>query len=186
MNGQLYIVKTRGRLKECRSIEKCSYILASNNKDEVEAKLSYFVDLSVYVEFSIKAIERIKPNFHIVSRTVLSAEEHQAAKEGLHQVSDADQEGSTTLQPAGSHIFAFGCVGHVLAGSESAAIKKVSNFLARKSMGGNAQLPFASNGHFVIEAVGESDSTRTNDLSKFENFATGNVRMVQGGGTSPR
>jgi hypothetical protein len=64
-------------------------------------------------------------------------------------------------------------------------MKIVSNFLARKSMGGNVEMPFANSGHFIIEEIGESDSTRSADIFRDENLV-GGARVMAGGGCSPR
>lgn len=185
--GQLYVVKTRARIKQDNSIEYASYIVASQSKDEVEMKLSYFVDKSLYSEFSIKAVQRVKPNFHMISRRVVSDEEYAIAKATEDQMAGSDgAENTVTLQKRNRNIFAFGCVGNILASSEKQAMKRVSDFLARRSMDSNAKLPFVSAGHLIIEEVGESDSTATPKLDKFENESVGGARMIGGGGCSPR
>lgn len=189
MIGQLYLVETRARLVESKNIEYCSYILSASNKAEVHTKLSYFVDKSIYDEFHIRKLFRIKPNFHMVRRKVIEAEAYFAAKETQQQMAQQgiDEAASPTLQEKNNHVFAFGLIGHIAGHNEAAIMLRLSNFLAQKSMGSNKPLPFIANGHFVIERLGTSDSTRISDLSKNDpiEFEGGRI-VVSGGGCSPR
>ena len=177
--GQLYVVKTRGILKACGSKEKSAYIVAAASSEEVEMKLRHFVDLSAYKEFSVKGIERVKPNFHVLSTHI-----EQEVEQESNVTTSSD---SPTLQPKSRNLYAFGLIGHAIADSEKSLLKRLSVFLARKAGGSNSALPFVANGHFVIEELGEADSTRIANLERYDpEIYMQRAKIVSGGAASPR
>ena len=183
MVGQLYKVKTKGRLQDTGFIETCSYILSSESREDVDIKTRYFIDISLYSEFSIISVTRLKPNFHLIHRN-LKESECFADTEMQDQVGKECTD-HMTLQRANINMFAFGLIGNIMAGNEKSALLKLSTFLAKKAMGANISLPFSNSGHFVLDKIGETDNTKVSNMTKNEVF-TEQMSLVSGGGCSPK
>ena len=183
MTGQLYKVKTKGRLNNTGFIEFCSYILSAENREDVDVKINYFIDISLYSELSIISVNRLKPNFHLIHRN-LKQPECITDTETQDQLGK-EYTGHKTLQRANRNMFAFGLIGNILARNEKSALLKLSTFLAEKAMGANVPLPFSNSGHLVLDKIGETDNTKVSNMTKNEVF-TETMSLVSGGSCSPK
>jgi hypothetical protein len=164
--------------------------LASTSREEVSMKLPYFVDVSLYSEFKISSIERLKPNFHLLHKSVLEPEADEAAKRAERfeqgQLEAPAKIEQPTNQPS-DHLWAFGLVGKLVGKSERVVLSRLSTFLARAAGGSNISLPFVSDGHFILECEGPVDSTRRANLDKNSpDLFSRRAHIVGGGGCSPR
>ena len=184
--SQLYHVTTKGHLKD-GSVEKSKYLLIADSRQDVTDKIAYYVDLSAYDTHNIVQVERIKPNFYTLRRTIFEPEISEASqvRQEASQEKKADHTSSPTLQNKGRNLFAFGLVGHVVGKSERSIMHMLGNFLLRKANGSNAKLPFAANGHFIIEELGEADSTRMSNIAKHDPYEL-HGKPLSAGGCSPR
>ncbi len=184
--SQLYHVTTKGHLKD-GSVEKSKYIMIAESRADVADKVAYYVDLSEYTTHNIVKIDRIKPNFYTLRCTVYEpeiSETSQVRKEGSQEKSAGHTE-SPTLQNTGRNLFAFGLVGHITGKDEKSIMHTLGNFLLRKSQGSNISLPFAANGHFIVEELGEADSTRMSNIAKHDPYLL-HGKPLSAGGCSPR
>ena len=184
--SQLYLLRTKGHLS-AGEVEKLVYILKAKSQDDVKRILPHIIDMSAYVKFNITELTRIKPNVHLVERHLLTQEKEMVNGEVDEQMKIDDKKELPTLQKKNKNIFAFGLIGYISAWDEKNAINKISRFLLQKAINKNIDLPFVSNGHYIIDELGEVDNTKRADLSKCDPLEFKSGRLIVGGGAcSPR
>jgi hypothetical protein len=183
MIGQLYLINTRGRLKN-GDIETASYIITATSKEDIEIKLAYFIDKSNYRDIAIKNISRIKPNFHLLSRDVLTVEKYFENKEMEAQIRTATTYETPTLQTKNKDQYAFGLIGNIQASCKENALIAISKYLFKKAKNKDEPMPFNSGGKLIIEEIGESDSFGVSGCYGSESHIDyGGTKIFQGGKT---
>jgi len=184
--GNLYLITLIGRRRNIS--ERVKYICSAHNVNDVNQKVSYYAGLLEYDSYTVHAIDRIKPSFHIVERHAYQVETSEEKNQTVKQIKEKkESRESPTLQASNKKIYAFGFIGYIRGPSERNILLRLADFLTKKAIGGNPTMPFVSNGHYNLEAIGEVGNIKMAQLDKSDPYIFEGGRMiVGGGGCSPR
>lgn len=162
--GQLYVVETRAVTKDRLTKVRAMFLVTATSLEAVHQKLPYVLDLSVYAEFSVKGIRRVKPNFHVVYSHSVPLDEDEAFVEPDGQVLHFTR----TNQPTNRKQYAVGIAGSVTADNEDHALRKLGTYLSSKGTASELHTPLHG-GVVHVEEIGEGSlTTMARDVSQWK------------------
>lgn len=162
--GQLYTLELRAKVSKTGERIRALYIVSADSVEGVKAKIPFMLDMTKFAEFSIKAVTRVKPGFHVVFCHTTEAPE---------APSFVEPDGVTTHhvrtnQPTSANQFAIGIAGSITAESSEHALRKLGRHL--QSLGTEAQTGSPlHNGVIHVEEIGSGSlETMSRDVSHWK------------------
>lgn len=162
--GQLYTLELRAKVSKTGERMRAMYIVSADSVEGVKAKLPFILDVSKFAEFSIKAITRVKPGFHVVFCHTSDS----PADAAFIEPDGVTTHHTRTNQPTGADQFAVGIAGSITASSGDHALRKLGRYLQSIGTDAPTESPL-HNGVVHVEEIGAGSlETMSRDVSHWK------------------
>lgn len=147
--GQMYIVRTRAEFKADRTIEKRTLILQARCRDEIEPKLRHYLDLSVFANWRIVRIDKVKEHVHTLSAFLIPLDP--MLPESFHVgdvavIAPEPEQPSEREKQFSYRTFNFNLTGRVGGPARDFVLRRVGSWLLRLGLGEEIKPPFYGEG----------------------------------------